>query len=307
MVSLTLKTVTRSFQAREQSEGHGAKVRRSIGGAKVRNFTPFLMLDHFKAEPSPDSGFPDHPHRGQETISYIISGHIDHEDFTGSSGSLGPGDLQFMTAGRGIVHSEMPRVEMDEDGNILTIEGLQLWVDLPEELKYCVPRYRDLRAAEIPIIHPNPKVEIKIISGESHGTASVKDLAYTPIWFLDMKVQPGGRVEQPVPKGFNTFLYVMDGQVSINGKVYPQFETVFFDVDGDGVEVLVPEDSQETARFVIISGQILDQPIVQYGPFVATSKEKIMEAFMDYQTGANGFEKAIGWESKIGQRILKYF
>lgn len=303
MTSQLARTVLKSFPAIEQAEGVGARVRRSIGTMNIRNFTPFLMLDHFKV--SPDAGFPDHPHRGQETITYMVKGHVDHEDFTGSAGTLGPGDLQFMTAGRGIVHAEMPRIDKDEDGNIQAIEGLQLWVDLPKELKECEPRYRDLKAKEIPIIHPSPKVEIKVISGESHGTSSVQDLAYTPVWFFDLKVQPGGKVFQPIPHGFNTFLYVMSGNINVLGKSYKQYDCLFFNHDGHGVEVSVPEDATEPSQFFIVAGQTLDQPIVQHGPFVETSREKIYKAFVDYQTGSNGFERAVGWESKIGQRMLK--
>ncbi|VVT45087.1 uncharacterized protein SAPINGB_P000633 [Magnusiomyces paraingens] len=305
MPAFTPRSILRSSPALEQSEGVGARVRRSIGTSAVRNYTPFLMLDHFKV--SPEAGFPDHPHRGQETITYMIKGRIDHEDFTGSAGTLGPGDLQFMTAGRGIVHAEMPRIDKDEDGNIEVVEGLQLWVDLPKELKNCEPRYRDLRAKEIPIAKPSDKVEIKVISGESYGVDSVKDLAYTPVWFLDNKVHPGGKVEQPLPIGFNAFLYILEGEVMVNGQRFKQFTNVFFNDDGTGVEVRVSDTASGPARFAIIAGAKLDQPIVQHGPFVETSREKIMHAFFDYQTGSNGFERAVGWESEIGKRMLRNF
>ncbi|VVT54666.1 uncharacterized protein SAPINGB_P004190 [Magnusiomyces paraingens] len=302
-MSFIPRSILKSIPAREQAEGVGARVRRSIGTAAMRNFTPFLMLDHFKV--SPDAGFPDHPHRGQETITYMIKGHVDHEDFTGSSGTLGPGDLQFMTAGKGIVHAEMPRIDKDQDGNIQMVEGLQLWVDLPKELKACSPRYRDLRAAEIPVVKPSDKATIKVISGESYGVDSVKDLAYTPVWYLDNYVSPGGKVEQPLPKGFNAFMYVLEGEVMVNNEKIPQFTNVFFNDDGDGVEVRVPETFDKPAQFAIIAGQKLDQPIVQHGPFVETSRDKIMTAFMDYQNGSNGFERAVGWESEIGKRMLR--
>lgn len=298
------RLVSKTIKAVEQSEGVGARVRRSIGTIGMRNYTPFLMLDHFKV--SPDAGFPDHPHRGQETITYMMKGNVDHEDFTGASGTLGPGDLQFMTAGRGVVHAEMPRVNKDLDGDLQMVEGLQLWVDLPEKLKDTDPRYRDLRKNEIPVIHPSKDVEIKVISGESHGTESVKDLAYTPIWFFDMTVKPGGRVLQQMPKSFNVFLYILSGEVVVQGKTYPAFTNIFFDKEGDGVEVSVSSESKTDAQFAIIGGEILDQKIVQHGPFVSTSREGIMQAFSDYQTGSHGFERAVGWESKIGQRMLKH-
>lgn len=294
--------VRKAVLAIEQNEGMGAKVRRTIGTSGMRNYTPFLMLDHFKI--SPDAGFPDHPHRGQETITYVIKGHVDHEDFTGSKGTLGPGDLQFMTAGRGIVHAEMPRID-SEDGNLETVEGIQLWVDLPQELKECEPRYRDLRKDEIPIARPDSKTEIKVISGQSYGVDSIKNLAYTPVWFLDVHLQPGGNIRQKLPSDSNTFLYILEGEIVVNGTLYKQFTNIFFQNEGDGVEVLVPEEFKDTARFIIVAGKILNQPIVQHGPFVETSRERIIKAFQDYQSGTNGFERAVGWESDIGKKMLK--
>ena len=175
------------FEAREQAEGAGATVRRSIGTAKLRNFTPFLMLDHFNI--GVGAGFPDHPHRGQETITYLLEGAADHEDFAGHKGTLWAGDLQFMTAGKGIVHAEMPHDNGDGSSN----NGMQLWVDLPKDLKNCEPRYRDLRAAEIPIAEADDgKVTVKVISGQSQGVDSLQQLAYTPVWLLDVTVRPGG-------------------------------------------------------------------------------------------------------------------
>ncbi|KAF5101127.1 hypothetical protein DV451_002313 [Geotrichum candidum] len=287
------RAISKIATAFEQSEGVGARVRRSIGTATVRNFTPFLMLDHFKV--SPDAGFPDHPHRGQETITYMIDGFFDHEDFTGSRGTLGPGDLQFMTAGRGIVHAEIPAPNN-------SVEGLQLWVDLPTELKECEPRYRDLRAKEVPVAEPNDKVKIKVISGRSHGIDSVKDLAYTPMWFFDVSMKPGSHIQQEIPTDFNVFLYIMKGSATIEGKKISQYQNVFFDTKGDGLEISVPEDAEGEAQFAIIGGKILNQPIVQHGPFVETSKERIYKAFMDYQTHSNGFERADGWSSEISKR-----
>src|SRR5277367_2337066 len=140
------RLIRTTLLAREQSEGAGAVVRRSVGTPKLRHLTPFLMLDHFRVPPG--AGFPDHPHRGQETITYLLTGGIDHEDFAGNKGTIGPGDLQFMTAGRGIMHAEMPVQNKDGSANV----GMQLWVDLPQELKSCEPRYRDLRSEEIPTV-----------------------------------------------------------------------------------------------------------------------------------------------------------
>lgn len=290
------RAIQKLFLAVEQNEGVGARVRRSIGGLNVRNFSPFLVLDHLTKA---GGGFPDHPHRGQETITYVLSGAVDHEDFTGSRGTIRKGDLQFMTAGRGIVHAEMINEEVKE-----APEMMQLWVDLPAELKEVEPRYRDLRAEEIPIAKPDDKVEIKVISGESYGVKSVQDLAYTPMSMYDYKVQPGGVVRQDVPEGWNTFLYVLKGGINVNGEKVDQYNACLFKTEGNGVEFTVPADGQES-RIILYAGKILDQDIVQHGPFVETSRDRIVKAFMDYQTGSNGFERANDWTSEIGKRKIK--
>ncbi|EXJ88515.1 hypothetical protein A1O1_05445 [Capronia coronata CBS 617.96] len=302
MPTPTPRAIKFAFLAREQSEGVGAKVRRSVGTAKLRNFTPFLMLDHFNVDPS--AGFPDHPHRGQETITYMLQGASDHEDFAGNKGTIYAGDLQFMTAGRGIMHAEMPV----QDGK--NIVGLQLWVDLPEDLKDCEPRYRDLRAAEIPTATTDDgKVTVKVISGRSLGVDSLKDLAYTPVWILEFVIQPGGSVTQELPQGWNAFAYTLEGVVSFtNGtdkpaQAVPPYHNVVFEQEGDLVCASVEEDAKEPARFFVIAGQPLDQEVVQYGPFVTTSREKVYQALVDFQTASNGFERAKNWESTIGKRI----
>ncbi|TID31281.1 hypothetical protein CANINC_000122 [Pichia inconspicua] len=297
---VALRSVLKVIYATEQAEGVGARVRRSIGVPNMRNFTPFLMLDHFNV--APDAGFPDHPHRGQETVTLVMKNYMLHEDFTGKSGVLRPGDLQFMTAGKGIVHSEMP---YSEDGS--NVEGMQLWVDLPKNLKHTKPRYRDLRAEEIPIAKPNDKVQVKVISGTSYGVESLKELAYTPMNYYWFTVLPGGEFEQPVDPSFNCFLYVLNGSLiletkSSKGTEVKEHHTAFFERNGDTIKGKVPETGSRT-DFVVIAGQALDQPIVQYGPFVETSKEEIYKAFNDYQSASNGFERARGWSSEIGHGV----
>ena len=296
------RTIRRAILAVQQSEGAGAKVRRSIGTPQLRNFSPFLMLDHFTIPPS--AGFPDHPHRGQETITYLLSGSVDHEDFAGNKGTIYPGDLQFMTAGRGIVHAEMPGQTGEQK-----IEGMQLWVDLPEDLKMVEPRYRDLRAAEIPTIKVDEdKVEIKIISGKSHGTDSVKDLAYTPVWILDITIQPGGKVTQEIPPKWNAFAYTLGGKTAFaNGAkedVIDEYHNVVFNTEGDSVSASVKADAEKPGRFYLVAGQPLDQRVVQYGPFVMSSEEGVYQALSDYQTKSNGFERAAFWQSEIGKRMM---
>lgn len=297
------RLIRQTFLAIEQSEGAGARVRRSIGTPKLRNFSPFLMLDHFSV--SPGAGFPDHPHRGQETITYLLEGGMEHEDFAGNRGLLGPGDLQFMTAGRGIVHAEMPLANEDGSANV----GLQLWVDLPKRLKGCEPRYRDLKAEEVPVVEVDGgKVKVKVISGQSHGVDSVKDLAYTPVWLLDVEIQPGGKIVQPLPEGWNAFAYTLEGEVLIGEegqqRTVGQFHNVVFGDEGQAVYAEVDAGAERSARFVLVAGTPLDQKVVQYGPFVLTSQEEVYQAFMDYQSHSNGFERADGWQSEIGKSMV---
>lgn len=290
------RQILKYFLPLEHLEATGARSRVSIGTPQARNFSPFVALDHF--ETGKHGGFPDHPHRGQETVTYMLKGYMDHEDFTGSVGTIGPGDLQFMTAGKGIVHAEMPRAG-DEGGSP---EGTQLWVDLPKNLKHCAPRYQELTAKDIPVVKPDDKVEVKVISGKAYDTSSSTEKLYTPVWYFDYTVKAGGSIEQEIPSSHNAFLYLIKGSVLIDGTVISAGNTVLFKRDGDGVKLAVPENSKESARFLLISGQIHDQPIVQQGPFVETSDELIDKAFRDYGASQNGFEKALNWKSKIGNR-----
>ncbi|KAA6409926.1 MAG: pirin [Lasallia pustulata] len=297
------RAIRQAFLAIEQSEGAGARVRRSIGTAKLRNFSPFLMLDHFSV--SPGAGFPDHPHRGQETITYLLKGAVDHEDFAGNKGTIESGDLQFMTAGRGIMHAEMPRQNPDGSANV----GMQLWVDLPEKLKKCEPRYRDLRASEIPKIDvDDKKVHIKIISGQSHGTDSVQELAYTPVWIFDVTIKPGGKLTQPLPAGWNAFAYTLAGSMAFGvGKdqtTVGEYHNVVFEQKGDSVSAEVSQGAKGDGRFILVAGLPLDQKVVQYGPFVLNSQEEVYQAMLDYQSNSNGFERAAGWRSEIGKSMV---
>ncbi|TKA66813.1 hypothetical protein B0A49_07563 [Cryomyces minteri] len=297
------RAIKKVFLAVEQSEGAGARVRRSIGTPKLRHLSPFLMLDHFSV--APGAGFPDHPHRGQETITYLLKGSVDHEDFAGNKGTIETGDLQFMTAGRGIVHAEMPHQNTDGSANV----GMQLWVDLPQRLKMCEPRYRDLRASEMPSVDINDgKVHIKVISGQSHGVDSVKELAYTPVWLLDINIKPGGKITQNLPVGWNAFAYTLQGITLFGAKQsqqpVAQYHNVVFEQKGDTVTAEVSEDATEDSRFILVAGLPLDQKVIQYGPFVLNSQEEVYKALLDYQTHSNGFERARDWESEIGKTMV---
>ncbi len=242
------RAIRQVFLAVEQSEGVGARVRRSIGTPKLRNFSPFLMLDHFSV--SPGAGFPDHPHRGQETVTYLLKGAFDHEDFAGNRGTIETGDLQFMTAGKGIMHAEMPHQNADGSPNV----GLQLWVDLPEKLKMCEPRYRDLKATEIPSVDADEgKVHVKVISGQSYGVDSVRDLAYTPVWILDVNIKPGGKVQQKLPAGWNGFAYTLEGNTVFgsgkDAKTVGPYHNVVFEQKGDMISAEVDKDAKADGHF----------------------------------------------------------
>lgn len=298
----SLRTIRSILPGIEQAEGVGATVRRSIGNMKMRNFSPFLLFDHFSSNGI--GGFPEHPHLGQETITLMLKGAFAHEDFTGSKGVLREGDLQFMTAGRGTVHSEMPVIHPDGSPNV----GLQLWVDLPAKLKEVEPRYRDLKTWEIPeVVEQDGKLKVKVISGKSYGVELNKELAYTPVHYYHYVVKPGAKFSQAVPKDFNFFLYVLKGKnlvIQKDTKV-SQFENVFFNPDGDCVVGEYPETEEGELEFVLIGGQILDQKIVQHGPFVATSRDRIQQAFMDYQLARNGFERLKTWKTLISNGVTE--
>lgn len=297
------RSIAKVFEAIEQAEGAGATVRRSIGTPKLRNLSPFLLLDHFSVVPG--AGFPDHPHRGQETITYLFEGAVDHEDFAGNKGTIYAGDLQFMTAGKGIIHAEMPH----DDGQGSTNIGIQLWVDLPKELKYTDARYRDLRSGEIPIYNSvDGKISIKVISGQAGGVDSPKELAYTPVWLLDATIQPGGTFEQRLPTGWNAFAYSLNGSVNwdtgATTQQVDQYHITVFEQRGDQVKATVSSSAAEAARILLVAGSPLDQPVVQYGPFVMTSQQDVRQAMYDFQTQQNGFERAQGWESEIGRSMM---
>ncbi|KAF9904413.1 hypothetical protein EC991_002687 [Linnemannia zychae] len=303
------RTITRSILSAQQSEGRGALVRRSIGRPELRSHDPFLMLDEFLVDEN--GGFPDHPHRGFETVTYMLEGRFQHEDFAGHSGIIGPGDVQWMTAGRGIVHSEMPVFADSEGGSegekaLTKAHGLQLWINLPKEHKMCDPQYQELLDAQIPRATPQDGVVIKVIAGESHG---VKSEVYTrtPTMFLDISMEPNKVVEQQLPLEFTGFIYMLSGKTYLGDStntdtqfVGEAHHTLTFS-DSNGVQGhLRIETKDSAARFVFIAGQPLNEPIVQHGPFVMNTQEEIYDTFFDFRNAVNGFERANQWRSTAG-------
>ena len=237
-------------------------------------------------------GFPDHPHRGFETVTYVLTGAFCHEDFCGNKGTIGPGDLQWMTAGRGIVHCEMPF------GSEVS-HGLQLWVNLARKDKLIEPSYQDLKDKQIPRAEHNG-VHVKVIAGESMG---IKSPIYTrtPVYYLDFKLNAGARFEQPLPSDWNAFIFILAGS-GLFGPESSQVEasahhTLILSRAGGEATVAFRNNSNADLRFVLIAGKPINEPIVQHGPFVMTTDEEISEAFHDYRHGENGFENAKKWES----------
>ncbi|XP_029314122.1 pirin isoform X1 [Cottoperca gobio] len=287
--TMNVRRVEKTVLSVEQSEGVGARVRRSIGRKELRNLDPFLMLDEFSV--SKPAGFPDHPHRGFETVTYVLEGITAHEDFCGHSGRLKAGDLQWMTAGQGVVHAEMPVSEEP-------VVGLQLWVNLARRDKMTEPAYQELKGSEIP--KPSQGgVTVAVISGEALGAKS-KVYTRTPTLYLDFRLQTDALHVQPVPSGWTTFIYTLSGSIHVGPdkgqqKVEPHHIVVF--EDGDCVKV--ENKGPEVSHFVLIAGEPIKEPVVQQGPFVMTTEEEIRQAIRDYQTGRNGFERAVNWRSKI--------
>jgi quercetin 2,3-dioxygenase len=198
----------------------------------------------------------------------------------------------------------MPRQNNDGSPNV----GLQLWVDLPEKLKSCEPRYRDLKAKEIPSVDiDNHKVHVKVISGQSHGVDSVQELAYTPVWFLDIDIKPGGTIQQTLPVGWNAFAFTLSGTTEFGtgkaAQTVGAYHNVVFEQKGDLISASVPVEAKENGHFILVAGLPLDQKVVQYGPFVLTSQEQVYQAMMDFQSNTNGFERAANWKSEIGKSM----
>ncbi|KAL7130872.1 hypothetical protein ABFS83_13G161200 [Erythranthe nasuta] len=282
------RSVVRKFLARPQSEGLGATVRRSIGRFELKYFDPFLVLDEFSV--SAPAGFPDHPHRGFETVTYMLQGAVTHEDFEGHKGTIEAGDLQWMTAGRGIVHSEMP----SSHGTQI---GLQLWINLSSKFKMMEPRYQEMSSKDI-LEASKDGVKVRVIAGEALGVTS-PIYTTTPTMYLDFTIKPGSHVRQPIPLSWNAFVYVLEGEGRFGNSRSSATVSAHHIVllgPGDGLEVW--NKSSKSVRFVLIGGEPLGEPVVQYGPFVMNSQEEIDQTIEDYENCVNGFEKARQWKSE---------
>jgi quercetin 2,3-dioxygenase len=264
------------------SDGAGVKLTRVLTQNLQHRLDPFLMLDAFGSDDPDDyiAGFPDHPHRGFETVTYMIAGRMLHRDSAGHEGLLQNGGVQWMTAGKGVIHSEIPQ---QEEG---VMEGFQLWLNLHSSEKMKTPWYRDFQDAETPKLVTPQGVAVTVIAGESHGVQGAVTRAITQPLYLDLHLPGGARFEQVIPPKHNAFLYVYRGEVTVSGQVVPaQRMAILGNHDqADGVVIEAGSD----AKVLLIAGQPLKEPIVQYGPFVMNSKEEIYQALSDFRDGRLG-------------------
>lgn len=280
------REVQRIVTSHRQTEGGGFIVRRPLPTAGLVAFDPFLLLDELGPidyAPGEALGAPDHPHRGFETVSYILDGELEHEDSAGHRGSLGAGDVQWMTAGGGIVHSEMPSRRMQTEGG--RVHGFQVWVNLPAALKLTRPRYQELGAAKIPTAtSPDGKAHVKVIAGEALGVAAAID-THTPIIYQDWTLAPGADVAPTIPADHNALVYVFGGAVQIGERKTPVADgQMAMLAEGDVVRLT----SDVGGRALVLAGVPLGEPIARYGPFVMNSEQEIRQAIRDYQSGRFG-------------------
>jgi redox-sensitive bicupin YhaK (pirin superfamily) len=272
------RQIRRRVRGIDTADGAGVKLKRVIGQPMLDTLDPFLLLDEFRSDSADDyiAGFPEHPHRGFETVTYMLAGHMRHGDNHGNRGDLGPGSVQWMTAGRGILHSEMPQ---QENG---LMWGFQLWVNLPAKDKMTAPRYQDIDPGRIPTVHPADGVAVKVIAGELAGaTGPVEGIATAPV-YLDIALEPGAQVAIPLPAGHHAFAYVFDGsEAEVAGERLGRSELAVLS-DGDRLR-LAGRDAP--ARVLLVAGRPLDEPVARYGPFVMNTPEQIHEAIADFRAG----------------------
>ncbi len=278
------RTVSQVVPAQATSDGAGVRLKRSLGTPALSQFDPFLMLDEFRSEEASDylAGFPDHPHRGFETVTYMLAGSMRHSDHLGNTGTLVAGSVQWMTAAKGIIHSEMPA---QEDG---LLWGFQLWINLPARLKMMPPRYQDIPLDQVPEWCSDTGVRVKVITGTAKGvTGPVTGISTAPI-YLDVMVPKGARFEQDIPAGHNACCYVFDGEGEVGaagstrGISLGAGRLVTLD-DGDRVAVVA---TMTAVRLLVLAAKPIGEPVARYGPFVMNTRAEITQAVEDFRSGA---------------------
>ena len=283
-----LRETVRVVTAHRQSEGGGFLVRRPFPGAGLEQVDPFLLLDEMGPAdygPGEALGAPDHPHRGFETVTYLLVGEMEHEDSAGHRGTLGPGDVQWMTAGSGVVHSEMPSRKILREGGRL--HGFQLWVNLPARDKMMPPRYQEVPAVRIPkAVSPDGKVRVAVIAGEALGVHAVIETR-TPILCHDWTLESGADVTTPVPDGFDAFGYVFEGEALVAGEKCRDGQMAILGPAG-GVRLTCAVSAPGPARLLLVGGAPLREPVARRGPFVMNTDEEIRQALLDFRSGRMG-------------------
>lgn len=274
---MTPRAVKQIVKGSKMMEGAGVRICRTIGTSSLRNLDPFLMLDELKLPAHQASvGFPDHPHKGMNTCSIMLSGQMEHSDSIGNKGVIGPGGVQWMAAGRGIVHSEMPVVT---DG---MLHGFQLWINLSAKDKLTKPWYQDYQAEDIPTVETSPGSSVRVMAGTLQGvTGPIK--MRLPGLLLDVRLEPGASFEHDVSSEWNSFAYVYEGKGVIGGAIANVEHALVFDNDGEGI--LTNASSDAPLKFLLVAGKPIGEPIVQYGPFVMNTDAEIQQAFADYRAG----------------------
>ena len=277
------RQVERLVQGVQTADGAGVKLTRVLTQDLQRRLDPFLMLDAFRND-NPDDyigGFPDHPHRGFETVTYMIAGRMRHRDSAGNEGLLGPGGVQWMTAGSGLIHSELPEQEQG------LMEGFQLWLNLPAQHKMIKPSYRDIPPNAIPQLKTDDGTVVRVIAGESHGTVGAVTRPDTEPLFLDIHLPAGAKFTQRLPEGHHAFVYTYRGSAQIAGTTVADRQMGILSNDGQGLEV----SASEPTKLLLIAGKPLNEPIAQYGPFVMNTNDQIHQTLQDYRAGK--FEAAV--------------
>jgi quercetin 2,3-dioxygenase len=284
----SIRSIQRTYPAIRTTEGGGFVVHRPFPTRMLMDFDPFLLLDEMGPvdyAPGEAKGAPDHPHRGFETVTYMLDGQFAHRDSAGHSGTLRAGDVQWMTAGAGVVHSEMPDPAFARDGG--RVHGLQLWVNLPRRDKMIAPRYQEIPAAGIPsAVSSDGKVRVKVIAGDAFGVSAAIETR-TPILYQHFTLQPGASVVHSVPRDYRVFAYALSGsgRYGQERRQVGARQMVVFGDDGDAVSFAAADEPLELLLF---GGVPLNEPVVRYGPFVMNTEEEIRQAVVDYQAGRMG-------------------
>jgi quercetin 2,3-dioxygenase len=287
-MSIHIREVSRIVTAHRQLEGAGFIVRRPLPTTGIRQVDPFLLIDEagpMDFGPGEAVGAPDHPHRGFETVSYILEGAIEHEDSAGHRGTLRPGDVQWMTAGGGIVHSETPSPALKREGG--RMHGFQVWVNLPARIKMTAPRYQEIAAARIPeATSADGRARVKVIAGEALGVRAVIE-THTPIVYQDWSLDGGADVQVAIPSDHNALVYVFEGEAQVGDAASVVHEgQMGVLAAGDRVRLRAAEG--EGARLLLLAGRPHGEPVVSYGPFVMNTEQEIAQAIADFRSGRMG-------------------